>query len=98
VIDDITEENSAPIKDVSLTSTDVLIDNSGTMETVTGESKETANESITEDGFVEVTYLGDADRFDIAQYVFRPGVPVSVPSYIAEELLTFPFEVFEVKE
>lgn len=98
MIDDIKEEGSSSAEDVLLTSEQDVVDNSPSVVKVTGVPKETAKKSKAEDGLVEVTYLGGADRVDIAQFVFRPGVPVEVPSDIAEELLTFPFEEFKVKE
>ena len=47
---------------------------------------------------VTVVYMGIADVFRYDPYAFRPGVPATVPKSLAEELLTFPFERFEVKE
>jgi len=45
-----------------------------------------------------VIYRGSADSFRYGPYKFRPGQPATLPSVIAEELLTYPFEKFEVKE
>lgn len=47
---------------------------------------------------ITVVYVGDADTFSYGPYKFRPGQPAKMPSVIAEELLTYPFEKFEVKE
>lgn len=47
------------------------------------------------EGFAAVRYLGAADAFEYGAYTFRGDKPVAVPSEIAEELLTFPFERFE---
>lgn len=47
------------------------------------------------DGHVAIVYRGGADAFDHGAYQFRGGQPVIVPSDVAEELLTFPFERFE---
>lgn len=47
---------------------------------------------------VRLTYTGQADVIDIGGHIIRPGQPVSVPSEVAEELLTMPFEQFEVEE
>jgi hypothetical protein len=47
---------------------------------------------------VTIVYVGDADTFSYGPYKFRPGQPAIMPSVIAEELLTYPFEKFEVKE
>jgi hypothetical protein len=47
---------------------------------------------------VKLVYTGNADVVRYAPYEFRPGKPVEVPSVIAEELLTFPFERFVAKE
>jgi len=47
---------------------------------------------------VTVVYVGNADSFSYGPYKFRPGQPAIMPSVIAEELLTYPFEKFEVKE
>lgn len=41
-------------------------------------------------------YLGRADVFRHKEHSFRNGQPVEVPSDVAEELLTTPFERFEV--
>jgi len=45
---------------------------------------------------VSLVYKGRADLVDSGPFFFRPGVPVEVPSDVAEELLTLPFEPFEV--
>lgn len=47
---------------------------------------------------IVIVYRGDADSFSYGPYKFRPGQPAIMPSVIAEELLTYPFEKFEVKE
>lgn len=47
------------------------------------------------EGFVLLRYVGVADTFEHDAYTFRGGKPVAVPSEIAEELLTYPFERFE---
>lgn len=47
---------------------------------------------------VKMYYEGDADVFRYKSFTFRPGLPVTVPSEVAEELLTYPFERFRVKE
>lgn len=49
-------------------------------------------------GHVTIVYKGDADSFSYGPYKFRPGQPAKMPSAIAEELLSNPFEKFEVKE
>lgn len=46
------------------------------------------------EGFVAVTYTGAADVVEFGGYAFRPGQPVYVPSDVAEEVLTLPFETF----
>lgn len=56
------------------------------------------------EALVTVIYRGDADVADLKgadgkgehPYVFRNGEPVQVPSSVAQELLTWPFEQFEV--
>lgn len=48
------------------------------------------------DGFVRVVYRGYPDgALTLREYKFRSGEPVNVPSDVAEELLTMPFEDFE---
>lgn len=55
---------------------------------------------------VTVIYRGSADVADLKgpdgmgehDYRFRPGQPVDVPSEVAEELLTWPGEAFEIVE
>lgn len=47
------------------------------------------------EGYVAVRYMGAADALEYGEYVFRPGQPVFVPSDVAEEVLTTPFETFE---
>lgn len=55
---------------------------------------------------VTVVYKGTADVADLKgpdgmgehDYRFRPGEPVDVPSEVAEELLTWPGEQFEIVE
>lgn len=42
-----------------------------------------------------VVYTGFADVVEHGEYTFRVGKPVAVPSKVAEELLTLPFESFE---
>jgi hypothetical protein len=42
-----------------------------------------------------LSYIGDSDAFVYGEYTFRVGQPVAVPSAVAEELLTYPFERFE---
>ena len=49
-------------------------------------------------GHVFLTYRGDADVLSFNEYNFRPGIPVETPKDIAEELLTLPFEKFDVQE
>ena len=44
---------------------------------------------------VTLTYRGSADLLEYGDYRFRPDQPVIVPSDVAEELLTLPFEKFE---
>lgn len=66
------------------------------------ETAETEDEGQSKDEggavIVTIVYVGDADVFRYDPYAFRPGVPAFVPKSLAEELLTFPFERFEVKE
>lgn len=45
-----------------------------------------------------VVYTGNANVLRHGEYVFRVGKPVIVPSEVAEELLTLPFESFEAIE
>lgn len=47
------------------------------------------------EGHVLVAYRGPADTFEHGSYTFRGAKPVAVPSTVAEELLTNPFERFE---
>lgn len=47
-------------------------------------------------GQVRITYRGPADVVSHGEFTFRPGQPVDVPSEVAEDLLTLPFEEFEV--
>lgn len=49
-------------------------------------------------GHVFVTYRGVAGLYSHGDYHFRPGVPVETPKALAEELLTTPFEQFDVEE
>lgn len=46
-------------------------------------------------GHDAVVYRGIHDSFEHGPFKFRPGKPVVVPSDVAEELLTYPFEPFE---
>jgi hypothetical protein len=46
-------------------------------------------------GHVALVYRGAADTYFAGDYLFRPDQPVIVPSDVAEELLTTPFERFE---
>ncbi len=65
----------------------------------------TDNDKTTEDadeaprksskGSTKIVYRGRADSFEHGKYTFRPGQPVSVPSDVAEDLLTYPNEKFE---
>lgn len=47
------------------------------------------------EGHAAIRYVGPADVFEHGAYQFRGGQPVIVPSEVAEELLTYPFERFE---
>lgn len=49
-------------------------------------------------GKVLVQYTGPADVVQHGEFQFRPGQPVEVPSEVAEDLLTLPFETFELIE
>lgn len=59
--------------------------------------------TITEDrpilppGSYRATYRGGADSADYGGFTFRPGEPVIVPSEVAEQLLTWPNETFDVE-
>jgi hypothetical protein len=46
------------------------------------------------DGYRRLTYTGRADVVEYGEFRMRPGQPVLVPSKVAEELLTMPFESF----
>lgn len=46
-------------------------------------------------GHVALVYRGTADAVRHGEYTFRPDQPVAVPSDVAEELQTMPFERFE---
>lgn len=46
-------------------------------------------------GHVVLVYRGAADTVEYGTYRLRNGMPVVVPSDVAEELLTLPFERFE---
>jgi hypothetical protein len=50
------------------------------------------------DGHRLLAYEGPADVMEYGEYVLRPGQPVIVPSDVAEELLTMPFETFRIEE
>jgi hypothetical protein len=50
------------------------------------------------EGEVAVVYRGLANVVTHGEYRFRNGEPVTVPSEVAEELLSFPFEPFELLE
>lgn len=50
------------------------------------------------DGHVRVTYIGLANVIEHGEFKLRAGVPVDVPSDVAEELLTMPFESFKIEE
>lgn len=45
-----------------------------------------------------IVYRGAADVVRHGEYAFRPDQPAQVPSDVAEELLTLPFESFETFE
>jgi hypothetical protein len=60
--------------------------------------EETPTENAEKPSHRVVIYRGTADSFRYGVYRFRPGEPANLPSDIAEELLTYPFEKFEVKE
>lgn len=49
-------------------------------------------------GSVTLVYRGPATKAIHGAYEFRPGQPVTVPSDVAEELLTYPHQTFEVRE
>jgi hypothetical protein len=46
-------------------------------------------------GYEAIEYRGVADMVEHGAFRFRRGEPVAVPSDVAEELLTLPFEHFE---
>jgi hypothetical protein len=50
------------------------------------------------EGDQQVVYLGPADLFEYGEFKFRPGEPaVTVPSEVAEDLLTYPGARFDVR-
>lgn len=49
-------------------------------------------------GTVTLVYRGTADVLTHGPFRIRPGQPVTVPSDVAEELLTWPHERFEKVE
>ena len=61
-----------------------------------GESSAPAQEADPETEDAALIYRGQADVFEHGSLRIRPGQPVTVPSDVAEELLTFPHELFEV--
>ena len=62
------------------------------------ESTEEARRIELPEGQVTVIYRGLADLFSHGEHRFRPGEPVAVPSEVAEDLLTHPFEPFEAPD
>lgn len=62
-------------------------------------SEEAPKEKPSKVSTTTLRYSGAADVFHHGEHRFRNGEPVAVPSDVAEELLTTPFEKFEeVKE
>lgn len=60
--------------------------------------KETQPKKLELPSRITVIYRGEAHAFNYGAYTFRPGTPATLPREIAEELLTYPYEKFEVKE
>lgn len=60
-------------------------------------NRTTEDRPILPPGSYVAIYRGGADSADYGGFTFRPGEPVVVPSEVAEQLLTWPDETFEVE-
>lgn len=101
---DATKSEEAPPTSSEASPEDVLDVEAPAAETSEPEAAAPSDEPVKEarseraDGGVTLVYRGNADVFSHGAFRIRPGQPVTVPSDVAEELLTFPRERFEKVE